>query len=205
MKALITRKLGMTSVIKADGSLAAITLLSATPNTVTQVKTVDNDGYDALQVGFETSKKVGKALKGHYKNSKAQPKVVREFRITEPSTETPSVGANLSADVFEIGDKVNVTAVSNGKGFAGVIKRYGFALGGKSHGNRSYRRPGSIGSMYPQRIFPGKKMAGHMGHRQITTKNVKVAMVDLELGVIGIEGSVPGPNKGLVLVKGTVE
>ncbi len=203
MRALITRKLGMTSVIKEDGSLAAITLLSASPNTVIQAKTVDKDGYDALQLGFENSKKLGKSKTGHFKNSKAKAKVVREFRITQASDDTPSVGATLSADVFEVGDNVDVAAVTKGKGFAGVIKRHGFALGGKSHGNRSYRRPGSIGSMYPQRIFPGKKMSGHMGHRRVTTKNLTIAIVDVELGVIGIEGAVPGPAKGLVLIKGT--
>ncbi|MBX4190784.1 50S ribosomal protein L3 [Candidatus Saccharibacteria bacterium] len=205
MKALVTRKLGMTSVIGDNGVLNAVTLLSATPNIITQIKNQEIDGYQAVQVGFEEVKKakIGKALTGHLKNSNATPKIIREFKINGELDENIKVGANLSADLFEIGDVVDVTGITKGKGFAGTIKRHNFKRGRKTHGGRSYRRPGSIGSMYPQRIFKGKKMAGHMGHEQVTTKKLKVAMIDKEQNVIGVIGSVPGPRKGIVLLKET--
>jgi large subunit ribosomal protein L3 len=200
LKALITRKIGMASIIDEDGAISAVTLLSATPNVITQVKNDEVDGYRALQVGFETVKKVGKAQAGHLKKAKILPKIMREFRIDEIS-EDMQVGEKLSADLFSVGDVVSVTGVTKGKGFAGTIKRHNFHRGRKTHGGHSYRRPGSIGSMYPQRIFPGKKMAGHMGADQRTIKNLKVALVDMDLNVIGVSGAVPGPRKGIVLLK----
>src|SRR5438270_8761934 len=155
----------MTSVIGDNGALNAVTLLSASPNVITQIKNTEADGYQAVQVGFEQVKpeKLGKAIAGHLKESKASPKIIREFRINGELGEDIRVGANLSADLFEIGDVVDVTGTSKGKGWAGTIKRHNFQRGRKTHGGRSYRRPGSIGSMYPQHIFKGKKMAGHMG------------------------------------------
>lgn len=200
MKALITRKVGMTSTISENGVVEAITLLSAQPNTITYVKNDESDGYSALQLGTETTKNMGKALAGHFKKAKIQPKIVREFRIPE-ITEDLNVGEQISADVFSVGDNVDVTATSKGKGFAGTIKRHNFQRGRKTHGGRSYRRPGSIGSMYPQHIFKGKKMAGQMGHVQVTVKNLKVALVDPDLQVIGVTGAVPGPRKGIVLIR----
>ncbi len=200
MKALITRKVGMTSTIAENGAVEAITLLSAEPNVVTYLKNQDSDGYTAMQLGMGTAKQMGKALAGHFKKAKVQPKIVREIRIPE-ITEDLSVGEKLSADVFSIGDMVHVTATSKGKGFAGTIKRHNFHRGRKTHGGRSYRRPGSIGSMYPQHIFKGKKMAGQMGYEQVTVRNLKVAIVDLDLNVIGVTGAVPGPRKGIVLLR----
>ncbi len=193
----------MTSVIGDNGALNPVTLLSATPNIITQIKNTEADGYQAVQVGFEQKKaaKIGKALTGHLKNSKAQPKIIREFKIDGDLNENIKVGEKLSADLFEVGDLVDVTGTSKGKGFAGTIKRHNFKRGRKTHGGRSYRRPGSIGSMYPQHIFKGKKMAGHMGHDRVTTKKLKVALVDGELNVIGVLGAVPGPKKGIVLLK----
>ena len=203
MKALITRKLGMTSILDEKGAATAVTLLSASPNVVTQLKTDETDGYGAVQLGFENSKRPAKAQAGHFKPSKTTPKLTREFRITGEEDTVLAVGDHLAADSFSVGDIVKVTGVSKGKGFAGTIKRHNFKLGRKTHGGRSYRRPGSIGSMYPQRIFPGKKMAGQMGHEQVTTKNLRVAIIDTDLQVIGVAGAVPGPRKGLVLIKGT--
>jgi large subunit ribosomal protein L3 len=200
VKALVTRKIGMTSIITDKGAAIAVTLLKATPNTITQIKTNDIDGYQAIQVGFEEKKKMAKPQAGHFKNSKASPKVVREFRLDE--AEELTVGGQIDAEAFEVGDKVSATGLSKGKGFAGTIKRHNFHRGRKTHGGRSYRRPGSIGSMFPQRIFPGKKMAGQMGHDRVTTKGLKIAIVDKELGVIGVTGAVPGPRKGIVLLKG---
>ena len=200
MKALITRKLGMTSVIGDNGELLPITLLSATPNTVSQLKFNERDGYSAVQLGFEQDKKAGKSKQGHFKSAGVNPKIIREFRINAPD-EQIKVGDQLEADVFNVGDLVDASGISRGKGFAGTIKRHNFKLGRKTHGGRSYRRPGSIGSMYPQRIFKGKKMAGQMGHSRVTVKRLKVELVDKELNVIGVSGAVPGPRKGIVLIQ----
>jgi large subunit ribosomal protein L3 len=202
LKALITRKIGMTSIIDDNGAAIAVTLLSARPNVITQVKTSETDGYTALQVGAEEAKKVAKAQDGHFKKAGMLPKIIREFRISEDEIdENVKIGEKISADLFSVGETVDVTGTSKGKGWAGTIKRHNFHRGRKTHGGRSYRRPGSIGSMYPQRIFPGKKMAGHMGAEQVTTKKLKVALVDMDLGVIGVTGSVPGPRKGIILLK----
>lgn len=201
MKALITRKVGMTSIIADNGALTPVTLLSASPCVVTQVKTAETDGYTAVQLGFETAKKTGKAQTGHFKNAGVTPKIVREFRVNELSEELVP-GKELAADVFAVGDAVHVTGTSKGKGFAGTIKRHNFKRGRKTHGGQSYRRPGSIGSMYPQKIFKGKRMAGQMGNEQVTVRNLKIALVDTENQVIGVVGAVPGPRKGIILVKG---
>jgi len=202
VKALITRKIGMTSVIDENGEAIAVTLLSATPNVVTQVKDNEKDGYMAMQLGFEQGKNVGKAQAGHFKTANFMPKIVREIRINEID-ENQGVGEKLLADIFSVGDVIDATGISKGKGFAGTIKRHNFKRGRKTHGGRSYRRPGSIGSMYPQHIFKGKKMAGHMGHEQRTVKRLKVALVDTDLNVIGIKGAVPGARKGIVLLQET--
>jgi large subunit ribosomal protein L3 len=201
MKALITRKIGMTSTIADDGAVQAITLLAVSEHTVLQHKTIEKDGYSAIQVGTETAKKLGKSMAGHVKNAKVMPKIIREFCLPE-ITEEHNVGTKINADVFSIGDTVNVTGLTKGKGWAGTIRRHNFHRGRKTHGGRSYRRPGSIGSMYPQHIFKGTRMAGQLGHEQVTIRNLKVALVDTELGVIGVSGAVPGPKKAILIVKG---
>jgi large subunit ribosomal protein L3 len=202
MKALITRKVGMTSTIADDGTVQAITLLSASPCVITQVKTDERDGYTAVQLGFEEAKEhnVTKAQKGHFKAAGLLPKIIREFRVDE-ITEDLKVGETLTPEVFSVGDEIDATGISKGKGWAGTIKRHNFHRGRKTHGGRSYRRVGSIGSMYPQKIFKGKKMAGQMGDEQVTIKNLKVALIDTELGIIGVTGAVPGPRKGIVVIK----
>ena len=201
MKALITRKVGMTTIVTEDGSLTPVTLLSASPNVVTQVKTVDTDGYQAIQLGFETTNKLGKSQLGHFNKAKATPKIVKEIRMNE-ATEL-ELGAELKADLFVVGDMVNVTGTSKGKGFAGTIKRHNFHRQRKTHGGKgNTRKPGSIGSMYPQHVMKGKKMAGHLGNEQVTVRNLKIALVDTELQVIGVIGAVPGPRKSIVIVKG---
>ena len=203
MKALITRKVGMTSTITDDGVVTAVTLLSASPCVITQVKTDETDGYTAVQLGFEEAKaqNTAKAQQGHFKAAKVLPKIIREFRVNE-ITEDLKVGETISPEVFSIGDVVHVTGTSKGKGWGGTIKRHGFHRGRKTHGGRSYRRVGSIGSMYPQHILKGKKMAGQTGYDQVTVRNLKIALIDTELGVIGVTGAVPGPRKGIVIVKG---
>lgn len=200
MKALITRKVGMTSTILEDGTVQAVTLLSASPCVITQVKTDETDGYTAIQLGFEEAKNPGKAAQGHFKKAGVTPKVVREFRIDEVAEEL-AVGNTIEPTAFDVGDTVHVTGTSKGKGFAGGIKRHNFHRGRKTHGGRSYRRPGSIGSMYPQKIFKGKRMSGHLGDETVTVRNLKIALVDTELGVIGVYGAVPGPRKGIVTIR----
>jgi large subunit ribosomal protein L3 len=185
-KSLVTRKLGMTSTISEDGVVKAVTLLGVSEHTVIQKKTVEIDGYNALQVGIENGKNLGKTILGHVKKSKAMPKIIREIRITKNNESELNVGDTFNTDVFSVGDKVSATGLNKGKGWAGTIKRHNFHRGRKTHGGRSYRRPGSIGSMYPQHIFKGKKMAGQMGHVQVT----------------GVYGAVPGPRKGIIVLKG---
>lgn len=209
MKAFITRKIGMTSVVTDDGAVIAVTLLSASPNTITQVKTLDRDGYMAVQVGAEDAKKHGKAMTGHLKaaevnNKDVKSNIIREFRVTgDELPEDLSVGTELTAEVFSVGDTVQVTGTSKGKGFAGTIKRHNFHRQRKTHGGKgNTRKPGSIGSMYPQHIFKGTRMAGQYGAVRVTVKNLKVALVDPELKVIGVTGAVPGPRKGIVLIAG---
>lgn len=200
MKALITRKVGMTSTIAANGAVQAVTLLSASPCVITQIKNVETDGYRAVQLGCEETKNLNKSQAGHAKTAKIMPKVIREFRASE-LTQDLKVGEKLTAEVFSIGDTVHLTGTSKGKGWAGTIKRHNFQRGRKTHGGRSYRRPGSIGSMYPQKIFKGKKMAGQMGGVQVTVRNLKIALIDPALGVIGVTGAVPGPRKSIILVR----
>jgi large subunit ribosomal protein L3 len=203
MKALITRKIGMTSIIADNGDMLAVTLLSAVPCVVTKIKTDDTDGYKAIQLGFEESKKLSKPVLGQFKGLKTTPKILHEFRVSTID-ENMKIGDELGADTFEVGEKVIVTGVTKGKGFAGTIRRHNFHRGRKTHGGHSYRRPGSIGSMFPQKVFKGKRMAGRMGHDQMTIKNLKVALVDNENHIIGIVGAVPGPKKGIVFLKGAL-
>jgi large subunit ribosomal protein L3 len=201
MKALITRKLGMTSTIGDNGVVQAVTLLSVGDHTVLQHKTTEKDGYTAVQVGAEATKKLAKPLAGHVKAAKVMPKIIREFRLEEIPEEL-NVGSKISADVFSVGDTVHVTGLTKGKGWAGTIRRHNFHRQRKTHGGKgNTRKLGSIGSMYPQHIFKGTKMPGQLGHEQVTVQNLKVALVDTELGVIGVTGAVPGPKKGILLVK----
>ena len=192
----------MTSTINDDGVVRAVTLLSVSDHAVLQHKTSETDGYNAIQIGTEVNKKANKSILGHAKKAKVTPKIIREFRINEDSSEPLNVGDTFSTDVFSVGDKVDVTGINKGKGWAGTIKRHNFHRGRKTHGGRSYRRVGSIGSMYPQHILKGKKMAGQMGHTQVTVKNLIVAIVDVDKKIIGVYGAVPGPRKGLILIKG---
>jgi large subunit ribosomal protein L3 len=204
MKALITRKVGMTSTINEDGVVTAVTLLSASACVITQVKTTETDGYTAVQVGFEDAKEgnTSKAQVGHFKAAGKMPKIIREFRVDE-ITEDLKVGELLNPEVFSVGDVVHVTGTSKGKGWAGTIRRHNFHRQRKTHGGKgNTRKPGSIGSMYPQHILKGKKMAGHLGHEQVTVRNLKIALVDNEKGYIGVVGAVPGPRKSIVILKG---
>jgi large subunit ribosomal protein L3 len=202
MKALITRKVGMTSTIAEDGTVSAITLLSASDNVVTQIKTIETDGYQAVQLGFEEAKNPAKPQVGHLKSANKNVKVMREIRVEDANEDELKIGDTLSADLFSVGDVIDATGTSKGKGWAGTIKRHNFHRQRKTHGGKgNTRKVGSIGSMYPQKIFKGKKMPGQMGSEQVTVKNLKIALVDTELNVIGVIGAVPGPRKSLVILK----
>ena len=202
MKALLGTKIGMTQIISEDGRAVPVTLIQAGPVTVTQVKTVDTDGYNAVQVGFDEGKNLSKAVAGHLKAANVTPKFIREFRV-EDTTEELTVGSTIDVTAFELGDVVDATGISKGKGFAGNIKRHNFERHKKTHGGKgNTRKPGSIGSMYPQKVFKGKRMAGRMGHEQVTVKNLVVSYIDVENNLIGLRGAVPGPKKGLIVIGG---
>jgi large subunit ribosomal protein L3 len=169
---------------------------------VTQVKTVDTDGYTAVQMAYGEGKNLSKAVAGHTKSAKVTPKHIREIRVKE-LPEGLSVGNTFDVTTFALGDVVDVTGTSKGKGFAGTVKRHNFNTSKATHGgNGNVRKPGSIGSMYPQKVFKGKRMAGRMGCDRVTVKNLVVAYVDLENNLIGLRGAVPGPKKGLVIIGG---
>ncbi len=201
MKALLGTKLGMTQIISDDGRAIPVTLIQAGPVTVTQVKTVETNGYNAVQVAYGEGKNLSKAVAGHVKPAQVSPKFIREFRVDEPSTF--KVGDTIDVSQFSLGEMVNATGTSKGKGFAGTVKRHNFNTSKKTHGgNGNVRKPGSIGSMYPQRVFKGKRMAGHMGAERVTVKNLEVAYIDPETNLIGVKGAVPGPRKGLIILGG---
>lgn len=201
MKALLGTKIGMTQIISDDGVATPVTLIQAGPVTVTQVKSVESDGYNAVQVAFGEGKNLSKAVAGHVSSAKVTPKHIREIRVdTLPEVK---VGDAIDVSQFTLGDVVDATGISKGKGFAGTVKRHNFNTSKKTHGgNGNVRKPGSIGSMYPQKIFKGKRMAGRMGHDRVTVKNLTVAYVDVTNNLIGLKGAVPGPNKGLVVIGG---
>lgn len=202
MKALLGTKIGMTQLISEDGKTVPVTLIQAGPVTVTQVKTVETDGYNAVQVGFEMGKNLSKAVAGHVKASKVAPKFLREIRVKELPADI-KVGDKIDVSTFELGDVVDATGTSKGKGFAGTIKRHNFQAQGRSHGAKSnHRKVGSIGSMYPQKVFKGKRMAGRMGHDQVTVQNLVVSYIDVDKNLIGLKGAVPGPKKGLIVIGG---
>ena len=196
MKALFGTKIGMTQIIGEDGTTIPVTLIQAGPMTVTQVKSVETDGYNAVQVAYGTGKNLSKAVAGHVKPAGVIPKKIGEIREIK-------VGDTWNVSEFELGDVIDATGISKGKGWAGTIKRHNFKRHRKTHGGKgNTRKVGSIGSMYPQKIFKGKRMAGHMGAEQVTVKNLKVAYISVENNLIGVKGAVPGPKKGLIKLGG---
>jgi large subunit ribosomal protein L3 len=202
MKALLGTKIGMTQIISEDGRAIPVTLIQAGPVTVTQVKSVEIDGYNAVQVAYGEGKNLSKAVAGHTKTAGVTPKHIREFRVDELPADL-KVGDVIDVTKFELGDVVDATGTSKGKGFAGTVKRHNFNTSKKTHGGNGYvRKPGSIGSMYPQKVFKGKRMAGRMGADRVTVKNLEVAYVDASANLIGLKGAVPGPKKGLIVIGG---
>ena len=199
MKALLGTKIGMTQIIGEDGVTVPVTLIQAGPCTVTQVKTVESDGYNAVQVAYGEGKNLSKAVAGHVKPAGVTPKEIREFRVDELGE--VKVGDSWDVTEFELGDAIDATGISKGKGFAGTIKRHNFMRHHKTHGGKgNTRKPGSIGSMYPQKIFKGKRMAGHMGNEQVTVRNLQIAYISAVDNLIGVKGAVPGPKKGLIVL-----
>ena len=201
MKTLLGTKLGMTQLLAEDGKAIPVTLIQAGPVTVTQVKTVETDGYNAVQVAYGEGKNLSKAVAGHVKPAGVTPKHIREFRVDDLGD--VKVGDTWSVTEFALGDVVDVTGISKGKGWAGTIKRHNFKRHRKTHGGKgNTRKVGSIGSMYPQKIFKGKRMAGQMGHERVTVKNLTVEFISAEDNLIGVKGAVPGPKKGLIILGG---
>ena len=204
MKIILGTKIGMTQIIGEDGVVTPVTILQAGPCTVTQTKSVETDGYSAVQLAFGQGKNLSKAVSGHVKKAgkDINPKYIREFRVEEIPADL-SLGSELTVSEFALGDKVQVTGTSKGKGFAGTVKRHNFQESRNTHGFKGdIRKVGSIGSMYPQKVFKGKRMPGRMGHDQVTVKNLIVAYIDKENNLIGLKGAVPGPKKGIVTVEG---
>lgn len=206
-KAILATKVGMTQIFNEDGVLTPVTVLQAGPCVVTQVKTVENDGYNAVQVGFvDTREKlVNKPQKGHFdKAGVAYKKFVRELKL-ENAAEY-AFAQEIKADIFAAGDKIDATAVSKGKGFQGAIKRLGQHRGPMAHGSKFHRHQGSNGACSdPSKVFKGKGMPGHMGSKQITIQNLEVVRVDAENNLLLVKGAVPGPKKALVTIKETVK
>ncbi len=222
-KAILATKVGMTQIFNEDGVLVPVTVLNAGPCSVTQIKTVENDGYSAVQVGFVDKKDriverdkgghkkvvnrhgVGKAMKGHFdKAGVSSKRFVREFKFENADEYT--LGQEIKADIFEAGDKIDATAISKGKGYQGAIKRFGQHRGPMMHGSKFHRHQGSNGACSsPSRVFKGKGMPGHMGCVKVTVQNLEVVRVDAEKNLLLVKGAVPGPKKALVTIKETVK
>ena len=206
MKGILGRKVGMTQVFSTNGHLIPVTVVNIEPNVVTQIKTMDKDGYDAIQIGAvtKTVKASNKPEMGHLKKSNSEPKrFFREIRGVDVTSYT--VGEEIKADTFEAGEIVDVTATSKGKGFQGVIKRHNQSRGPMTHGSHYHRGPGSMGTMLPKRVLKGKKLPGHMGDEQVTIQNLEIVSIDLENNCILIKGNVPGGKKGLVFIKSSIK
>ena len=202
---IIGKKLGMTQVFAEDGTVTPVTVIKAGPCVIIQKKTVNTDGYNAVQLGLveeRPPRRINKPTEGHFKRAGVPPtRVLREVRVGE-GDENTSVGDKVLVDIFNEDDLVDVVGTSKGRGFAGFVKRHGFAGGRATHGSMFHRAPGSIGaSAFPSRVIKGTRMAGHMGHDQKTTKNLRVVSVDLEKNLLMVRGAVPGPNGGYVLIR----
>jgi len=207
MKGIIGRKIGMTQVFTENGNVVPVTVVEAGPIFVTQVKTIETDGYNAVQVAFEDKKKnhIIKPEKGHFDKAGIEvKKYVQEFRVEDPSAY--AIGQEIKVDLFAIGQSVDVTGTSKGKGHQGVIRRWNHSRGPMTHGSKHRRRPGSIGNAsYPGRVIKGMKMSGQLGNTTSTVQNLEIVSVDVERNLLLIKGAVPGPKKGIVTVKESVK
>lgn len=206
MKGILGRKVGMTEKFTVDGKVIPVTVIEVEPNVITQIKTVENDGYNAVQLGVvdKKEKNATKSEIGHAKKAGVTPKrFLKEIRVEDVTQY--ELGSTIKADTFEIGEKVDVTGTSKGKGFAGVIKRHNQSRGPETHGSRYHRRPGSMGTMRPMRVLKGKKLAGHMGSETVTIQNLEIIDVNVVDNYILVSGNVPGAKNSLVLIKSTVK
>lgn len=206
MKGILGRKLGMTQVFGTDGKLVPVTVIEVEPNVVTQIKTTENDGYEAVQLGFDSvrEKVSNKAKMGHTKKANTTPKrFLREIRGVDISAYT--LGQEVKANLFLAGEMVDVTGISKGKGYQGVIKKNNQHRGPMSHGSKYHRGVGSLGTMRPMRVMPGKALPGHMGAEQVTIQNLEIIKVDVDDNCILVKGSIPGPKKGMVIIKSAVK
>lgn len=206
MKGILGRKVGMTEKFTKDGKVIPVTVVEVLPNTVTQVKTVETDGYNAIQLATvdKKEKNATKAEAGIAKKANVAPKrFLKEIKVENPTDYT--VGSTLCADVFEVGEKVDVTGTSKGKGFQGPIKRHGQSRGPETHGSRYHRRPGSMGTLRPMRVLKGKKLAGHMGAETVTIQNLEIIEVCVKDNYILVSGNIPGPKQSLVVIKSAVK
>ena len=206
MKGILGRKIGMTQVFAKNGKLTPVTVIEVEPNVVSQIKTVATDGYDAIQLAAveKREKLANKPEMGHLKKANTTPKrFLKEIRGVDVSNY--SLGQEIKADLFTEGEMVDVTGTSKGKGFQGVIKRHNQSRGPMGHGSQYHRGVGSMGTLLPMRVLPGKKMPGHMGAEQVTVQNLEIVQIDLENNVILVKGNVPGPKKSLVLIKTAVK
>ena len=205
-KGILGKKVGMTQIFTESGELIPVTVVEATPNVVLQVKTVETDGYEAIQVGYQDKREVlsNKPAKGHVAKANTAPKrFSKEFKNVELGEY--EVGKEIKVDVFQAGDVVDVTGTTKGKGFQGAIKRHGQSRGPMSHGSRYHRRPGSMGPVAPNRVFKNKRLAGRMGGDRVTIQNLEVVKVDVERNVILIKGNIPGAKKSLITIKSAVK
>ena len=206
MKGILGKKLGMTQIFTEEGIVVPVTVVEAGPNVVTQVKTVEKDGYNAIQVGFEDAKEksLNKPQKGHLAAANVLKKHLKEFRVD--AVEEFTVGQEIKADLFAAGEKIDITGTSKGKGFQGPIKRHGQSRGPESHGSRYHRRPGSMGACsFPGRVVKNKKLAGHMGSVKVTVQNLEVVRVDADKNLILVKGAIPGPKGSMVTIKEAVK
>ena len=206
MKGILGRKIGMTQIFTEAGEVVPVTVVEAGPVVVTQVKTIENDGYNAVQVGFVDAKEksLNKPQKGHLAAANVLKKHLKEFRVD--SVEGYTVGQEIKADLFAAGELIDVTGISKGKGFQGPIKRHGQSRGPESHGSRYHRRPGSMGACsYPGRVFKNKKLAGHMGSVKVTVQNLEVVRVDADKNFILVKGAIPGAKGSVVTIKEAVK
>ncbi|OLS34991.1 50S ribosomal protein L3 [Bacillus sp. MRMR6] len=205
-KGILGRKIGMTQVFAENGNLIPVTVVEAASNVVLQKKSIENDGYEAIQIGFEDKREklTNKPEKGHVAKANTTPKrFVREIRRADVTGY--EVGQEVKVDIFAAGDIVDVTGISKGKGFQGVIKRHGQSRGPMAHGSRYHRRPGSMGPVAPNRVFKGKLLPGRMGGEQVTVQNLEIVKVDAERNLLLIKGNVPGPKKALLKIQGAVK
>jgi large subunit ribosomal protein L3 len=205
IEGLLGKKLGMTQIFTERGETVPVTVLEVGPCVVTQVKTVEKDGVRSVQLGFGYKKRLNEPERGHLRASGSQSRHLRDMK-TEDGDDY-SVGQTIDASIFAVGDKVDISGTSKGKGFQGVVKRHGFAGGPKTHGQSDrHRAPGSIGATTtPGRVFKGTRMAGHMGHERITVQSLEVVRVDTERNLVLVKGSVPGPNEGMLLVRRSIK